>query len=258
MRNKTSLFAKQIRSDLAIELVKVKKGDKIGSLTRSEITLDVEQARKIGKQPGRYLTYETEAFWQADEKEYSLISQTMAQGLRSLVSGNEILVVGLGNEALAADSLGVKTCAKISVTRKIEGGAQISCLTPGVLGRTGIESFEVVKGVVSVIKPTTVIAVDSLCAGSTKRLLSSVQISDAGITPGSGVGNHRMTLSSDTLGCNVVCIGIPTVVYASTLVCEADGEPLADDMVVTPKDIESIVEDCARTLADAIESAIGG
>ena len=128
------------------------------------------------------------------------------------------------------------------------------CVTPGVPGITGIESFDVVKGVCDEVRPTLVIAVDSLAAASAARLGTVIQLCDAGITPGSGVSNHKRRLSRDTLGVQVIGLGVPLVVYASTLVRDAGGdEGRFGSLIVTPKEVDVYVADAAEIIADAIE-----
>ena len=198
------------------------------------------------------------------------------------LSGKEIspdfsvCVVGLGNRELTADALGPLVASRLTATRHLRREEDelyrslkcclLSSVTPGVLGQTGIETLELLRGTVGSVSPDLVIAVDALAARSGDRLASTVQISDTGICPGSGVGNHRAELSKKTLGVPVISLGIPTVIYSSTLVWDAlreagieeAGESLhrilenRRSFFVTPKDCDCIVEAGARILSRAI------
>lgn len=247
-----------MRTDLASELIKANKKVVNEVVTVTDFVVNEKSAEKIGKNAGRYITYDSFVVNEFREHEFIRLEEQLCNGIKEFVDGDSVLVVGLGNAMLSADALGVKTCEKINVTRGFcDEIRQTSAISPGVMGNTGIESFEVVYGVVNHVKPDCVIVVDSLCAGASSRLLSSFQISDSGITPGSGVGNNRARIDKSTLGCKVVSIGVPTVVYASTLVRENAGELIGDDMVVTVKDIDVKVEFCARIISKAINRALG-
>ena len=149
---------------------------------------------------------------------------------------------------IGADALGAEVCRDIFV----ESG-RVRTLCPGVAGNTGIESYDIVKGVADRIKPSAVIAVDSLAAASTARVCRVIQLCDAGITPGSGVSNHRERLSERTLGVPVVAIGVPLVVYASTIIRDAGGDEEGfESLIVTPKDIDLLVREAAAVVCRAI------
>ena len=165
---------------------------------------------------------------------------------------------------MPADSLGGKKGGRMGSTRRgvqRSAGGALSVLTPSVAGVTGVESFDVVAGVVERTRPDAVIAVDSLASAAASRIASAFQATDTGITPGSGVSNHRERLCRDSLGVPVVSLGVPLVVYASTLIEDATGKPCpaesedVGNMVVTPKDIDLYVADCADILASAVMRA---
>lgn len=243
------------RSDMACEFIKLKKIKKDDIICVSEIYVDEKRAKAIGKNKGKYVNLDTIVAYEGLSVFYERVSDTIKAELEKFMVGKRVLVVGLGNYELGADSLGVKTCANINVTRNIiDSKFSVSAICPGVIGATGIESFEVVKGVCDAVKPETIFVIDSLCAGSVKRLLTSFQISDAGIVPGSGVANHRMALNESTLNAKVVSIGVPTVVYASTIIKESSGVVNERDLVVSPKDIDYMVKDCATIIANALNS----
>ena len=196
----------------------------------------------------------------------------------------DILIIGLGNRMVTADSLGPKVCEKVFVTRHIlrhipdvldERSNAVCAIAPGVLGVTGLESFEVVRGIVREIRPVLVIVIDALAARSIDRLGASIQITDAGITPGSGLANSRESLTEDSLDVPVIAIGVPTVVYTGTIISDAlDSAMPAEDpvakhriirnisgkahaeLVVTPKDIDALTDHCSAMIAQMLDHAL--
>ena len=232
------------------------------------------------------------------EKIAFAISSELQQLIKGLINPkDEILVVGLGNLYSTPDSLGPKVIQSIDVTRHIfkylpqyvnENDREVSAISPGVLGSTGIETQEILKGIVDNVKPKLIIAIDSLASKSVERISSSVQLSDTGIIPGAGVGNKRRELSKDTLGVPVIAIGIPTVLDFATIVSEGLDlfiENLQDkamsneylnqlhdrdnyeevksalnigeyNMIVTPKEIDDLVDNMKDIVAKGINIAI--
>ena len=172
-------------------------------------------------------------------------------------STSNVLVVGLGNRHISADSLGAKVIRNIIVTRhlhQIKTLNSVSAIVPGVLGITGIETFDIVKAVISKTSPTLVIAIDSLCASSYKNLGTSFQINNASLTPGGGVNNPREKLCAETLNTSFISIGVPLVIYANTF---ADNpKKKLNNLVVTLKDIEEVSHICAKIISYAINMAI--
>ena len=194
-----------------------------------------------------------------------------------------IMIIGLGNRNITPDSLGPKVVDKIVVTRHIKSNAQFSqnidkrlgmvcAIAPGVMGTTGIETGEIIMGLIEKAGPDIVIVIDALCARKTSRVNTTIQISDTGIVPGSGVGNHRMELSKETLGIPVIAIGVPTVVDCSTIahdlllsynesVSEEDlmkkiNHSSISDMVVTPKDIDAGISRMSTAISNGINLAV--
>ena len=181
-------------------------------------------------------------------------------------------MLGLGNRQVTPDAIGPRVADMVLSTRALQDEAGIPGLrrvmtaAPGVYGATGIEVEEVVKGLVRELRPGAIIAIDALCARDPGRIANTIQLSDAGIQPGSGVGNHRAALSRDTLGVRVAAIGVPTVVYARSIVADAleragaqsDGRlaNAAGDMIVAPRSIDSLVERASRLIADALNRAL--
>lgn len=233
-------------------------------------------ARALGKPRGRYVTLDLSPCADLGAA-LPRASRAVGQALRALI-GREVrsaLVVGLGNAAMTADAIGPACAEHILVTRHLRALpdfsalAAVSVLTPGVLGRTGIEAQALVRGAVEETEPELVIAVDALAARSLSRLCSSVQLSDTGIIPGSGVGNHRAALTRETLGVPVYAVGVPTVVDAATLTLDvleeagcrdALSDPAAlrghEGVLVTPRDIDADVRVLARLLGYGIDLAL--
>lgn len=187
-------------------------------------------AAAMGKPVGNYVTIESQAMKENDTAAHENIAKILARKLgrlHNLKRDAVVLVAGLGNWNITPDALGPKVCAKILVTRhmgsetpqELEGKVRrVSALSPGVMGLTGIETGEIIKGVVEKVQPDLVIAIDALAARRTSRINATVQMTDTGISPGAGMGNKRMSLNKESLGVPVIAIGVPTVVDAATLV----------------------------------------
>ena len=177
-----------------------------------------------------------------------------------------MLVVGLGNAAVTPDAVGPETLKSVIVTRHLKtscatafsGFASVSAAEPGVLGTTGVESVELVRGVVEHVKPEAIIVVDALAASCAHRLCTTVQLTDTGIVPGSGVQNARAAFNAATLGAPVVAVGVPTVIDADALLPkDAPDEPRAiSGMVVTPRDIDARVRELGRLIGYGIDLAV--
>ena len=252
------------QTDMAVEFAPKPRGRKIDErIKRTDIILDEQSAAKLRRAPGKYITVESDAVTKGDRNILPRLSRAVAGAIEELLpDSGSFLVVALGNPAMTADALGSRCAAKITATRhlKLSGCREVSIVTPNVLGSTGIESAEIVIGAVKCVRPDAVIIIDSLASAATERLAAAFQLTDTGITPGSGLENHRMRLDSGTLGVPVVGIGVPLVVYASTIIEEAGGDPTATarGLVVTPKDIDVFVDDCAYVIAEAVNSVTAG
>lgn len=237
-----------------------------------------EGARALGKACGTYVTVSLPELWMRDSDSVFTTAQTLARELRPLLPENgAVLVVGLGNRFITPDAVGPLCTEHVIVTRHLLeqmpdefGGLRPVCaLTAGVLGLTGIETAEIVRGVVQRVHPSAVIAVDALASRSASRLCRAFQMSDTGVTPGSGVFNARATLDSESLGVPVVAIGVPTVVDALTLTAdtlELAGQALPENprlrerenLMVTPKDIDALVQKSAKVIGYAVNLALQG
>ena len=250
-------FRPSKRTDLAYELVKSKLTTLNEHVSRTDVTLDNDSAIRIGKRAGKYVTLVSPVVAKGQQEYYRRLEKALADAIKEFVGdGKTYLIIGLGNPSMTADALGKSVVERIKVTRGFSlGKREICTLCPNVLGVTGIESFDVVRGVVKQIKPDFIIAVDSLCAASSERLCTAFQLTDTGIAPGSGVSNFRYRIDSESMGVPVLSVGVPLVVYSSTLTGEKVDES-EDDLIVTPKDIDVLVEECAEIIASAINSAL--
>ena len=275
------------RTDLAIERQEYHEKETLdGVLSHTEdldgvkiTTIEIinEQGEKlIGKPKGRYITLETDRLYKSSET-FSAVSQVLCRKLRTLLpKEGTVLVAGLGNEDITPDALGPRSLGLLLATRHISSEfaeslglsslRSVAGFVPGVLGKTGIETVEIIAGVVKKISPACVIAVDALASRNTARLGTTVQLCDTGVSPGSGVGNRRKGINAETLGVPVIAIGVPTVVDALTMasdILEKTGVDLSDEdfsehrqMMVTPKEIDSLIDKSARLIAMGINLAL--
>lgn len=281
--------------------------EKSDEMTISRVRIENETgARAMGKPVGYYVTLEVPRLKEKDPTLTEEVSKNMAEEIKKMIdlpADATILVIGLGNWNVTPDSLGPKVVGRLIITRHLmevmpdkfnaENGFRPVCaLAPGVLGITGIETGEVIKGLVEKIKPNLVIAIDALAARSMERISTTIQIADTGVYPGSGVGNRRMGITEDTIGVKVIAIGVPTVVDAATMAndtldmligqftrqakpgsdfyrllqtLDKDEKyrliqevlsPFVGQLVVTPKEIDSLIDNTARTLAGGLNLAL--
>lgn len=306
------------RTDLALERTNIyRKANKLeqidgidtdeenvsDNIKVSRVKITNENGEKaIGKKKGIYVTIDLKKFKLADNDEIQKASEILSKELKNILtthisSKDDILVVGLGNVYVTPDSLGPKVINEIDVTRHIikylpqyidENTRPVTAISPGVLGTTGIETLEILKGIVDNIKPKLLIIIDALASRSIERISSTIQISDTGIVPGAGVGNTRMELSKSTLGVPVIALGIPTVVESAVLVndCldlligklqdeaksnvflnqlkEQDNYSTIKDvlvpqdynMIVTPKEIDELIENMKDVVARGINMSL--
>ena len=270
-------------------------------VTRVEI-LNKNGEKAIGKPVGNYVTIDVKKLKLAEDEDIQKASEVVTKELKKIIDihtdkQGDILVVGLGNIYVTPDALGPKVINEIDVTRHIikylpqyvdEGTRPVSAISPGVLGTTGIETVEILKGIVDNIHPKLLIVIDALVSRSIDRISSTIQISDTGIVPGAGVGNTRQEISQTTLGIPVIALGIPTVVELATLV--SDGIDIFIDrlqekaesneylnklqqndkyeevkealnvgdynMIVTPKEIDDLIENMKDIVARGINFAV--
>ncbi|AIQ65075.1 Germination protease precursor [compost metagenome] len=285
------------------EQVEESEGIKVTRLgVRSE-----EGAQRIGRTIGNYVTLEVPGLRGGDSGLQEKVSEVFAREFEAFMKrigigqGASVLIVGLGNWNVTPDSLGPLVVENALITRQFyelmpdqvsPGYRNVSAIAPGVLGLTGIESSEIVQGIVDRTKPDAIIAIDALASRSLERVNTTIQIADIGIHPGSGIGNKRRGLTKEVLGVPCIAIGVPTVCYASTIVGNvlemmknhfggAEGrskqimglldsiteqerlalvkevlEPLGHDLIVTPKEIDEFIEDIANVVATGLNAAL--
>ncbi len=250
-----------------------------------------EAAKALEKDRGAYITLSHPALSRLDTEGRKEIIQSLAQAVRQLTpESGDILVAGLGNRHMTADSLGSRVVDDLLITRHMKEvtGDEIKSrlrgvcgIAPGVLGVTGMETAEMIRGIVEHVRPAAVIAIDALAARESSRIGSTIQVTDTGIRPGSGVGNHRAGLNRHTLGVPVIAVGVPMVVYASVIARDALSLLFRDmdmpeeehaqamdslveritrhglgDLVVTPREVDELVGRVARLLADGLNLAL--
>ena len=297
-----------IRTDLALEekerfesdqvevqgVVLEEEYDKEREIRVTTVRIETENgAKTMGKPVGTYLTIEAPNLSSPDEGIHREVSEELAKYLIEVMKkiipesehDKEVLVIGLGNRQATPDALGPYVADNLNVTRHIvkeygkyaaleEMNCVVSAIVPGVMAQTGMETLEIVRGVVSETKPDVVIAVDALAARSTTRLNRTIQITDTGISPGSGVGNHREGLNEENLSVRVIGIGVPTVVDAATIVHDSMAEllealeedeqkefleemisPKLYTMFVTPKDVDETVRYLSFTISEGLNLA---
>ena len=315
MLTKTKVYDRmKIYLDLAVEAHDLLRGDTgqevSGVIMKKDDYKDVKVTaitiknkngeKEMGRPQGNYITIDAPEISDNNYQQHKNVSEVLAAQLQNLFDFKEdssILVVGLGNWQATPDSLGPKVVQKIMVTRhlfhytpeEMKGNMRkVSAISPGVLGITGIETAEVIRGLVEHIKPDYVIAIDALAAGALERIGTTIQIADTGINPGSGIGNHRKALNQETLGCKVIAIGVPTVVNAAViaqktieeLFSEIEAEPafsqiysqeneevlmgvlsralspFQNTLMVTPKDVDDLIDRSSKIIASALNICI--
>lgn len=272
--------------------------EKFPNATVTTITiLNSAGEQAMGKPRGTYITIDAPALLAENPPVHEEIAGLLSRKLNLLLQnlqvgpGDPVLVVGLGNWEATPDSLGPKVINQFTVTRHLlkyapqsmpPGTRPVSALAPGVLGTTGIETAEIIRGVVEKTGPRVIIAIDALAAGDLNRVGSSIQISDTGISPGSGVGNQRLGINLQTMGVPVIAIGIPTVVHAGVIIFEALSQlqqafpnvnleinqalaqnlsrnvlsPFGGNLTVTPKEVDDLVHNLAWVIGNALNRSL--
>ncbi len=299
---RNEIYKKQ--NSLAEEIDGIENANKIiKDIEISKVKITNENgANALGKPVGNYITLDVKEIKNADEERIEEIAEIMADELRTVIGEHvsdtdDILVVGLGNRYVTPDALGPKVVPEIEVTRHIleympkimpEDTRSVSAISPGVLGITGIETMEILNGIVQNIKPKMLIVIDALATRKLERISSSIQIADTGIVPGAGVNNARKEISINTLGIPVIAIGIPTVVDLATITndCinifienlqqkamsnstlnelkEKDNYeeikealiPKDYNMIVTPKEIDKLIDNMSEIVARGINKSL--
>lgn len=310
-----------IRTDLAVEAREIyqKSNPNVKEIPGVDVKVDnneeginittvnvksQEGSKIIGKPEGTYITMEIPGIRQYDADFHDELSKSLAKELSKIIKIKDdqtALVVGLGNWNVTPDALGPKVVSKLMVTRHLkkyipdqidEGINPVCAISPGVLGITGIETAEIIQGIVSKVKPDIMIVIDALASRKMERVVTTIQIGNTGISPGSGVGNRRMEFTKETMGIPVIAIGVPTVVDAATMANDTidlmidtlieqtkdskefykmlkgvDKEekysmireilnPYIGNLVVTPKEIDSLVDDMSKIIANGINISL--
>lgn len=259
----------------------------------TKVVIETKNAAKAMNKPiGVYITLEAPGMVEPDEGYHEEISQELAKQLKSIIPDSDkeqsVLIVGLGNREVTADALGPNVVDNLFITRHVvkeygkaaynrEKMNLVSSIVPGVMAQTGMETAEIVKGIVKQTEPDMVIVIDALAARNTKRLTRTIQVTNTGIHPGSGVGNHRNALTKESLGIPVIAIGVPTVVDAATIVTDAVEQVIKEqketgeagfaaiprgsltelnNMYVTGKDIDETVKRLSFTISEALNTAL--
>ncbi|MHB8130825.1 MAG: GPR endopeptidase [Mobilitalea sp.] len=295
---------KKIRTDLALEVresfpeddveikgvVLTEDYDEVNKIRVSTVEIKDEKGAKAMQKPiGTYITIEAPEIDKSDEDYHKPVSDEIAKQLRKLsgdLKREEVLVVGLGNREVTPDALGPQVVDNLFITRHLikEYGNEfkekhhlgsVSAISPGVMAQTGMESVEILKGIVKETKPKLLIVIDALASRSINRLNTTIQLTNTGISPGSGVGNNRKALNEESLGTKVIALGVPTVVDAATIVADTltkymeksgfDEEDInqftseireqqIDNMFVTPKNIDESIKRISFTVSEALNS----
>lgn len=294
----------KVRTDLALEareeiklsdsqlkgVVVEERADEANDIKIIKLEITNEHGAKlIGKPVGTYITLEAPMLGQCSIEYHREISVALAECINELIKPFwrnkeiNILVVGLGNRQVTPDALGPNVVNNIAIRN---GKISISGIVPGVMAQTGMETASIIRGVVAETKPDVVIAIDALAARNSKRLNSTIQVTDTGIHPGSGVGNHRKAVTKESIGANVIAIGVPTVIDTPTIVYDTlenllhalslsdsyktfdDSEkyqlikelltPELAEMFMTPKDVDETIKRISYTISEAINMAVVG
>lgn len=268
-----------IRTDLAVErtaaapeLPGISQETRGNAFSITEIRIKNDTCgAPIGKPAGRYVTLEAAALSRSSTKYQEMVEELAAELERFLPEEGCIFIAGLGNYAITPDALGPRVASKVLATRHLRTALSeeelsylpelrpVCVLAGGVLGQTGMESAELLEAVCRQIKPVTVVAVDALACAELSRLGTTIQMSDSGISPGSGVANHRAELSKRTLGVPVIALGVPTVVDLHTAVQGIYGKSVPKDrpnMMVTPRDIDRLIDHAGDLLSCALNMAL--
>lgn len=297
----------RVRTDLALEMKEDIEGDEpirgVHVATKNNGDTDIletrivvendEGAMNLGKPIGTYITLESEHLREHDDSFHKPMAQVLAKNLKRFIGNKKrLMVAGLGNREVTPDALGPFVIDNLYVTRHLlkEGiiahSIEVSAIAPGVMAQTGMESLTILQALVKEIKPELLIVIDALAARQSDRLNKTIQIADTGISPGSGVGNHRNAINSENIGIPVLAIGVPTVISVPTIVndamdtmVEALGKqgpknvlkkfsederyqlacemvtPYLENMFVTPKDIDEAVKRISYTISEAINEA---
>ncbi|MBR4893185.1 MAG: GPR endopeptidase [Clostridia bacterium] len=244
------------------------KNKKDNIIIQSVEILDERTSQVIKKPVGKYITLESEDFKLSDPaliKNASYVLKEELLNILKTISYKTILIVGLGNRNITSDALGPQVISKVMVTRHLkeympehidDDIMPVSAISPSVLGITGIETNDIISAVCKKVNPDLVFVIDALASSSPKRIATTIQITDTGINPGSGVGNNRKEISKNSLGIPVIAIGVPTVVDLVSVVSPSDKNNFEKDFFVTPKEIDRLIENLSKIIANGINLSL--
>ena len=290
-----------VRTDLADEAVEKLKGKegiygdgisfegkKVRGIKVDTVRVESDYAQKsVGKPKGTYVTVTTGELWKSTREVFENMATTLSEIIADMLPKDKglCLVAALGNDKIIADAVGPFASDNIIVTRHIKlknknlydtmGFGECACIVPGVMGDTGAEAFEIVKGAVEMLNPSCVVVIDALASGNVERLAKTVQITDSGISPGSGVGNERQEISRNTLGVPTVAVGVPTVVEAQALCLDVLSETFGEErdvynyiesrmpdnigrFFVCPKETDKIIKCMSKLVGYSVNLAVHG
>ena len=284
---------RNIRTDLALEAREIWQEDageqtkllgviaheeKVRGHTVHRVDITNEKgAESLGKPIGRYVTVELSGVARREDEVFPRAIKTVADELKNIMPQSDgcVLVVGLGNRGITPDAVGTCSVENVMVTRHLVENLpeyfgsyrRVSAIAPGVLGMTGVESREIISGVAQKVTPECIIVIDALASRKISRLCNTIQITDTGIIPGSGVGNARAAINKETLGTPVIAIGVPTVVDISAIIADISSESGCDfpehimeeyceSLMVTPKEIDVRISDVGKIIGYAINAAL--
>ena len=286
------------RTDLAIERMEMAESEGVQACDNSGVIMEkrdygcdvtatmisiIDESGEIllRKPKGKYITIETKSVIEENEEVKDIVIDAVASELKRMISfhyNSKILVAGLGNRSVTPDSLGPETASKVRVTRHLfmmfeaDGDDEmscVSCIIPGVSATTGMETADIIKKAVEVTSPEVLIVIDSLAARNIDRVSTTIQITDTGISPGAGMGNHRTGINEDTIGTKVIAIGVPVVIDAATIIRDALNENVEsakqiddyidkfdEQLIVTSTDIDMIIKEFSDIIAAGINKTI--
>ena len=271
----TAFSAENQGGSRSVKGVSIDKTDYGSGVISTLISItDEDGERALNKPMGKYITIETKSIIEEDKEVKDNVIRAVASELGKLINFHhrlKVMVAGLGNIDVTPDALGPKTASKIRVTRHLfvmfeadgdDEMANVSCIIPGVSATTGMETAEIIKKAVEIVKPEVLIVIDSLAARNIERVSTTIQITDTGISPGAGMGNNRTGINEETIGCRVIAIGVPTVIDVMTIIKDVlrDNEEYiyknSEQMIVTSTDIDMIIKEFSDIIAAGVNITI--
>ncbi|MBR4866537.1 MAG: GPR endopeptidase [Clostridia bacterium] len=263
-----------IRTDLAYESYGANQADSIPGVAVTEShhplygihrvsIISREGSETLGKPPGNYVTLELAKNYKYDPQGVETLFHALGEMLTEFIpKEGSCLIAGLGNASITADAIGPRVLHHLLITRHLMDALPdsfphlrcVAALAPGVLGTTGIESGDMIRAIVKEISPDFIVCIDALAAADPSRLLTTIQLCDTGLVPGSGIGNTRASLTPDALGIPVIAMGVPTVIYADTILKNPQNPQ--HELIVTPKEIDQAISDLSKLMGYGLNLAL--